>query len=105
MGGQDASVQLTLAPGQAVAGKVKMEDGAVIPEGAYVELENEVDRIHTRRAVAPDGTFEFDAMPPGSYRPLLGTSSKMFPLRGAVLDGAAAREDMIEIVPGRRSWS
>ncbi|HEY1496825.1 MAG TPA: carboxypeptidase regulatory-like domain-containing protein [Candidatus Solibacter sp.] len=98
MGGQDASVQLTLAPGPVVAGKVRMEDGAAIPEGAYVELENEVERIHTRRAVAPDGTFEFDAMAPGSYRPLLGTSSKMYPLRGVVLDGAAVKEDMIEIV-------
>jgi protocatechuate 3,4-dioxygenase beta subunit len=98
IGSQDTSVLLALAPGPTVAGKVKMLDGAAVPEGAYVELENEVERIHTRRAVAPDGTFEFDAMPPGSYRPLLGTSSKMVHLRGVVLDGAAAKEDMIEIV-------
>lgn len=97
MGTQDLTIELPLLAAPVVSGRLKMADGTAIPEGAYVELENEVERIHTRRAVERDGTFEFPAIPPGSYRPLVGTSSKMLHLRGVTLDGAAVTKEMFEI--------
>lgn len=97
MGNQDLRVDVSLVEPPLVSGKLRMEDGSSVPEGTYVELENEVERIHTRKAVAPDGAFQFEAMPPGSYRPLVGTSSKMFHLRAVIVDGAPAKQEMIEI--------
>ena len=59
VGTGDMSADVTLADPPSVTGKLWIEDSHTIPEGAYIELENEVEGIHTRRPVAPDGSFHF----------------------------------------------
>ncbi|MEO8373062.1 MAG: carboxypeptidase-like regulatory domain-containing protein [Candidatus Solibacter sp.] len=97
MGNQDMSVEVAMAEPPPVTGKLMMQDGSPIPADAYIELENEVERMHMRRAVAADGAFEFEALPPGSYRALAGTPNRLLPLRGVTLNGAAVKTDMFEI--------
>jgi protocatechuate 3,4-dioxygenase beta subunit len=97
VGAGDAAVDVTLAPAPVVTGKLWIEDSGTIPEGAYIELENEAENIHTRRPVAADGTFRFDGMPPGRYRPLAATAHKMIHLHTVTLEGALASEEMVEI--------
>jgi 5-hydroxyisourate hydrolase-like protein (transthyretin family) len=97
IGNDQVSVAVPLSAPPVVAGKLWLEDVSAIPDGTYIELENEVENIHTRRPVAKDGTFQFEAMPPGQYRPLVGSPRKMIPLRSVTLDGALAKEEMVEI--------
>jgi hypothetical protein len=97
IGNQNVTATVTLAAPPVVSGKLWLEDASTIPDGAYIELENETDNIHTRRPVAKDGSFQFEAMPPGHYRPLVGTARKMIHLRSVTLNGALAKEEMVEI--------
>jgi hypothetical protein len=97
IGNDDVSVTVPLSAAPVVSGKLWLEDVSAIPDGTYIELENEMENVHTRRPVAKDGTFQFEAMPPGSYRPLVGTARKMIPLRSVTLDGVLAKEEMVEI--------
>jgi protocatechuate 3,4-dioxygenase beta subunit len=102
VGAVDAALDVTLAPAPAVSGKLWIEDSRTIPDGAYIELENELEGIHARRPVAADGTFRFDTMPPGRYRPLAATAHKMIHLHSVTLDGALASDEMIEIAKDAR---
>lgn len=97
VGNEDATIEIPLAQPPLITGKLKMVDGATIPDGTYIELENEVDHVHTRKTVAPDGTFQFDTVAPGSYRPLLGSSNKRCHLTGIALNGTPAIAGMVEI--------
>jgi hypothetical protein len=80
-----------------VTGKLWIEDSKTVPDGTYIELENEVEGIHTRRSVGADGGFKFEAMPPGKYRPLVAMPGKFVHLRSVTLDGTLAAEEMVEI--------
>ncbi len=102
VGSNEVSATITLAVSPAVSGKLWLEDVSAIPDGTYVELENEVENMHTRRPVAKDGSFLFEAIPPGLYRPLVGTARKMISLRSVTLDGGLAKEEMVEIAAGAK---
>lgn len=93
----DATATVVFSAAPAVTGKLWLEDVSAVPDNTYIELENEIENIHTRRPVAKDGTFHFEAMPPGRYRPLVSSASKMIPLRSVTLDGVMANEEMIDI--------
>jgi hypothetical protein len=97
VGNGDTSVIVTMNDPPVVTGKLWIEDSRLVPEGTYVELENEVEGIHTRRTVAADGAFRFEAMPPGKYRLLVVTPAKFVHLRSITVDGTAVAEEMIEI--------
>ena len=97
IGNDDVGVIVTLSAAPVITGKLWLEDASTIPDGAYVALENEAEGIHTRRPVAKDGSFQFDSMPPGRYRPLLYTAHRMIRLRSVTLDDALAKEEMVEI--------
>ena len=97
IGNQDASAAVQLAAAPVVTGKLWLEDVSTIPDGTYIELENEMESVHTRRPVAKDGSFQFEAIPPGSYRPLVASPRKMITLRSVTLDDLLAREEMVEI--------
>ena len=56
LGQTDSRIDVTLTDPPAVSGRLWIEDTREIPEGFYVELENEVEGIHTRRPVARDGS-------------------------------------------------
>ena len=97
IGNQNVTATVALSAPPVMSGKLWLEDVSAIPDGAYIELENETENIHTRRPVAKDGSFQFEAMPPGHYRPLVGTARKMIHLRSVTLNGAMAKEEMVEI--------
>jgi Carboxypeptidase regulatory-like domain len=77
IGNDTVSATVTLAAAPVVSGKLWLEDASAIPDGAYIQLENELESIDTRRPVAKDGTFQFEAMPPGHYRPLVWSTRRM----------------------------
>ena len=76
IGSNEASATVTLAVSPVVSGKLWLEDVSAVPDGAYVELENEVENMHMRRPVAKDGSFQFEAIPPGDYRPACGDGAQ-----------------------------
>jgi hypothetical protein len=96
MGNEDANVTVQLAAAPVVTGKLWLEDASTVPEGTYVELENEMANTHQRRPVAKDGSFQFEALPPGSYRPL-ALARKMITLRSVTVDDRLATEEMVKI--------
>jgi 5-hydroxyisourate hydrolase-like protein (transthyretin family) len=97
IGSNEESATVTLVVSPVVSGKLWLEDVSAVPEGTFVELENEMENVYMRRPVAKDGSFQFEAMPPGKYRPLVWTARKMIPLRSVTLDGVLAKEEMVEI--------
>lgn len=97
IGNDEVSATVTLSAAPAVSGKLWLEDVSAIPDGTYVALESELENIHVRRPVAKDGSFQFEAMPPGHYRPLVGSARRMISLRSVTLDGVMAKEEMVEI--------
>jgi hypothetical protein len=97
IGNDEVTTTVTLAPAPVVSGKLWLEDDSAIPDGTYIELDNELENFHMRQPVAKDGSFQFEAMTPGHYRPLVGLARKMIPLRSVTLDGALAKEEMVEI--------
>jgi protocatechuate 3,4-dioxygenase beta subunit len=97
IGNDEVSVTVPLSAAPVVSGKLWLEDVSAVPDGTYIALENEMENVHMRRPVAKDGSFQFEAVAPGSYRPLLVSAHKMIPLRSVTLDGVMAKEEMVEI--------
>jgi hypothetical protein len=96
IGNEDVDVTVPLAAAPVVTGKLWLEDASTVPDGTYIELGNEMEHIHERRPVAKDGSFQFEAIPPGSYRPL-ASARKVITLRSVTLDDRLATEEMVEI--------
>jgi hypothetical protein len=98
----DASVEVSLVEAPKVTGKLWIEDAKAVPQGTFLELENETEGVHNRRAVEPDGSFHFDSIPPGKYRTFVALPGKNVHLRSVTVDGALAVEEMFEIMKDTR---
>jgi hypothetical protein len=81
-----------------VSGALLIDGGrAAVPEGTIIGLDEETERRPILRPVSPDGTFVFDAVPPGRYRPILAGSDPAPHLRGVTVDGVRSKDGAFEI--------
>jgi hypothetical protein len=97
VGAAETEVQVAMREAPVVQGVVKLEDGpANIPQGTLLELGNEGLNRHIRRPVSADGQFRFEALPPGTYQPLLMGPAKLLHLRGVKVDGKAVADEKVE---------
>lgn len=63
---------LTLRRGFTVTGKIKLPDKEDIPPGMHVTINPEWTATNRLADIAPDGTFEFNALAPGIYSLAVG---------------------------------
>jgi len=94
----DNALEITLSPPPAVTGKLRMEGlDSAVPRGTYVALDNTSENRYIRRAVAADGSFQFDNLPPGQYMPVLASSANALRLRGIAVNGVQVTDVWIDI--------
>jgi hypothetical protein len=89
---------LTLKKPPSLTGMLRMEGtDKAIPRGTLIELENDVENRHIRRPIGEDGTFSFEAVPPGSYTPLLMSPAAMIRPRSVTVNGAPSKDFWIDV--------
>jgi hypothetical protein len=71
--------KLTLRPGFTVAGKIELPGKEVIPPGMHVTINREQTTGNRLADIAPDGTFEFNALAPGIYHLAIGINGYQSP--------------------------
>jgi hypothetical protein len=92
----DTKVEIALSPPPAVKGTLRMQGGRQ-PKVAVVELENESESRHIRRAIDGNGRFEFEHLPPGEYTPLLMSADSRLRLSGVSANGRAVTGNAIVV--------
>jgi hypothetical protein len=64
----EADIFVDLKGLRTIRGRVHVEDGTHVPDRGYVVLTDSEEKTYSRRSlIAPDGTYEFDLVPAGTY--------------------------------------
>jgi hypothetical protein len=71
--------KLTLRLGFTVAGKIELPSKEAIPPGMHASIIREQIADNRLADIAPDGTFEFNALAPGIYRLAIGINGYQSP--------------------------
>jgi hypothetical protein len=66
--------KLTLRPGLIVAGKIELPGKEAIPPGMHATINSDHTSDNRLADIAPDGTFEFNALAPGIYHVGIGVN-------------------------------
>lgn len=108
VGDQDVTgVVLNFSPGSVMVGRIAFEGTSAKPDLTklrvslnYIPIINEISTFVRPVPVQPDGSFRFDVVPPGNYRPLV-TATPNWSLRSAVVEGRDILDDPLDVKGGQ----
>jgi hypothetical protein len=98
--GGDVTVELAALRAPSVSGTVGFKNPGAKPRATmYLRLVNEATGAAIARAIEPDGSFSWQSVAPGLYRPQIGGADGFF-ISGIAARGADLKNGVIDVIDG-----